>query len=77
MTSDVRFGLIVTLIAKEQILPGEEVTVNYNYHQTVAPAWYKEVHSEETANDPSVCNILVSAKSQATDEEEGYRLLMG
>jgi len=37
-----KFGLIVTLIAKEQILPGEEVTVNYNYHQTVAPAWYKE-----------------------------------
>ena len=51
MTSDDRFGLIVTLIAKEQIQPGDEVTVNYNYHQTVAPAWYKEVHSEETATD--------------------------
>ena len=52
MTSDDRFGLIVTLIAKEQILPGEEVTVNYNYHQSIAPAWYKEVYVEEKATDP-------------------------
>ena len=42
-----RYGLIVTLIAKRQILPGEEVTVNYNYHQAIAPAWYKEVYFKE------------------------------
>ena len=38
-----RYGMIVTLIANRQILPGEEITVNYNYHTSIAPAWYKEV----------------------------------
>ena len=42
-----RYGKIVTLIAKRQILPGEEVTVNYNYHTSIAPAWYKEVSLQQ------------------------------
>ena len=37
-----RFGQVVTLVAVSPILPGEEITVNYNYSPAVAPPWYKE-----------------------------------
>ena len=47
-----RFGLIVTLIAKRQIVPGEEVTVNYNYKEAIAPAWYKEVNFDANSLVP-------------------------
>ena len=37
-----RFGLVVTLLAVREISVGEEITVNYNYSLSVAPAWYRD-----------------------------------
>ena len=46
MTLHDRFGQVVTLVAVSPILPGEEITVNYNYNSAIAPAWYKQCLAE-------------------------------
>ena len=35
-------GGIVCLVARVPVLPGDEVTVNYNYMLEMAPDWYIE-----------------------------------
>jgi len=37
-----RFGMISSLVAKQDILPGEEVTVNYRLPLQLAPLWFTE-----------------------------------
>ena len=32
----------MSVVAKRDILPGEEIFVSYNYSLAQAPAWYKE-----------------------------------
>jgi hypothetical protein len=36
-----RFGLIMSLVAKRDIQPGEEIFTSYNYDVQKAPIWYQ------------------------------------
>ncbi len=36
-----RFGLIMSLVAKRDIEPGEEIYTSYNYDVQKAPVWYQ------------------------------------
>ena len=36
-----RFGLIMSVVAKRDISPGEEIFVSYNYSLATAPSWYQ------------------------------------
>ena len=36
-----RFGLIMSVVAARDILPGEEILVSYNYDVSKSPGWYQ------------------------------------
>ena len=33
----------MSLVSKRELLPGEEITVSYNYRVEWAPVWYQQV----------------------------------
>lgn len=38
-----RFGHIMSVVAKRDIVEGEEILVSYNYEMVHAPEWYKDL----------------------------------
>ena len=47
-----RFGVIIALMAKQEIQPGEEFLSDYNYKFDSAPRWYKDLFLRFMSNHP-------------------------
>ena len=61
-----RFGLVVTLLAMREISVGEEITVNYNYSLSVAPAWYRDCVTRQ-----SQCGEIIYNPAQCAQNKTG------
>jgi len=75
-----RFGMISSLVAKQDILPGEEVTVNYRLPLHLAPSWFTECWTRWQNDSKEKNRSKLIGKEQMEEEkkvikEEGKKVM--
>lgn len=59
-----RFGHIMSIVAVRNIMPGEEILVNYNYDVKMAPDWYQSLWKHYMQNNENSKKIDLEAHSR-------------